>query len=239
MAEATKDGPVCLVTGVGPGTGASIVRRFAAGGYRVAMNARNAERLEAMAAEVAGTQPYPCDVADLDALVSMLDAISAEMGPIEVVVHNAVGGGWVTFLEADPDLLERNFRINTTALFYIARAVVPAMIEAGRGAIVATGNTAAHRGKAHTPIFAPSKAAQRILAQSLARDLGPKGVHVAYVTIDALIDQPRTRPMLAPDKPDEFFSKPDAIAEEIWHVVHQDRSAWSFDVEVRPYGEVW
>ncbi|MDP6705778.1 MAG: SDR family NAD(P)-dependent oxidoreductase [Alphaproteobacteria bacterium] len=239
MTDAEKDGPVCLVTGVGAGTGASTVRRFATGGYRVAMNARNAERLEAMAAEVPGTRAYPCDVADLDALVAMLDAVRDEMGPIEVVVHNAVGGGWVTFLEADPDLLERNFRINTTALFYIARAVVPAMIEAGRGAIVATGNTAAHRGKAHTPIFAPSKAAQRILAQSLDRDLGPKGVHVAYVTIDAMIDQPRTRPLLAPDKPDEFFSKPDAIAEEIWHVVHQDRSAWSFDVEVRPYGEVW
>ncbi len=239
MAAGEGTGPVCLVTGVGGGTGASVARRFARDGYRVAMNARNAERLEALAAELPGARAYPCDVSDLDALRAMLAAIAEEMDDIEVVIHNAVGGGWVTFMEVDPELLERNFQINTTALFYIARAVAPAMIAAGRGAIVATGNTAAHRGKKHTPIFAPTKAAQRILCQSLARDLGQKGVHVAYVTIDALIDQPRTRPLLAPDEPDEFFAKPSAIADEIFHVVHQDRSPWSFDVEIRPYGEVW
>ena len=113
------------------------------------------------------------------------------------------------------------------------------VLAAGKGTILVTGNTSAHRGKPHTPVFAPTKAAQRILAQSMARDLGPKGIHVAYLTVDAAIDTPWTRPRLAPDKPDDFFAKPSAIADEMFHIAHQDRSAWSFDVEVRPFHEVW
>ena len=113
------------------------------------------------------------------------------------------------------------------------------MVEAGRGAIIVTGNTAALRGIPSTAVFAPTKAVQRSLAQSLARDLGPKGVHVAYVTIDAAIDTPSTRTSLHPDKPDDFFSKPAAIAEEVFRTAHQDRSTWSFDVELRPFAETW
>ena len=110
---------------------------------------------------------------------------------------------------------------------------------AGQGAIIATGNTSAKRGKANFAYFAPTKAAQRILAQAMARDLGPQGVHVAYLIVDAAIDTPRTRPIFAPDKDDDFFCKPSAIADEIYHVAHQDPSAWSFDIEVRPYQENW
>ena len=117
--------------------------------------------------------------------------------------------------------------------------IATAMIEAGKGAIIVTGNTSAWRGKPRFSMFAPTKAAQRILAQAMARDLGPQGVHVAYVTVDAAIDTPWTRPRLYPDNPDDFFTDPDAIAEEIFHVAHQDRSAWSFDVELRPFNEDW
>jgi NAD(P)-dependent dehydrogenase (short-subunit alcohol dehydrogenase family) len=102
-----------------------------------------------------------------------------------------------------------------------------------------TGNTAATRGKAHWGYFASTKAAQRILAESIAREYGPQGIHVAYFIVDASIDTPRTRPILAPDKPDDFFAKPTAIAEEVFRVAHQDRSAWSFRVELRPFGEIW
>jgi hypothetical protein len=98
-----------------------------------------------------------------------------------------------------------------------------------------TGNTSALRGKASFAGFAPTKAAQRVLAQAMARDLGPKGVHVAYFVIDAVIDVPWTRQMYA-SKPDDFFIQPAAIADEVWHVAHQDRSAWAFDVELRPFG---
>ena len=234
-----KNGPVFLVTGLGEGTGGAAARRFSKGGYRVAMLCRSEHRLNKYEAELPGSKGYPCDVADLEHLAAIIDQIKEEMGAPEVVLHNAVGGGWAKFLEADPNLLERNFRINTTALFYLGRKVVPDMIKAGKGAILVTGNTSAHRGKPHTPVFAPTKAAQRILAQSMARDLGPKGIHVAYITVDALIDTPWTRPRLAADKPDDFFTKPSAIADEMFHIAHQDRSAWSFDVELRPFHEVW
>jgi NAD(P)-dependent dehydrogenase (short-subunit alcohol dehydrogenase family) len=112
------------------------------------------------------------------------------------------------------------------------------MIEAGRGAIVVTGNTSSIRGRANFAGLAPTKAAQRILAESMARELGPRGVHVAHVLIDAVIDLEWTRRRWA-DAPDDFFMKPSAIADEIWHVTHQDRSAWSFNVELRPFGETW
>ena len=237
MADSEK--PVFLVTGLGEGTGGAAARRFARGGYRVAMLARSEERLRRFEAELPGSRGYACDVADLELLEATAARVKAEMGPPRAVLHNAVGGGWVKFLEADPDLLERNFRINATALFHLCRAVVPDMLEAGRGVILVTGNTSAHRGKPHTPIFAPTKAAQRILCQSLAREFGPRGIHVAYVTVDALIDTPWTRPRLAPDKPDDFFTKPAAIADEMFRIAHQDRSAWSFDVELRPFHEVW
>ena len=113
------------------------------------------------------------------------------------------------------------------------------MLKAGHGAIMVTGNTSATRGKAHWGYFASTKAAQRILAESIAREYGPQGIHVAYFIVDASIDTPRTRPILAPDKPDDFFAKPTAIAEEVFRVTHQDRSAWSFRVELRPFGEKW
>ena len=144
-----------------------------------------------------------------------------------------------SFLELDPVDLEKNLRVNTTALAYLARATIPAMLKAGHGAIMVTGNTSATRGKAHWGYFASTKAAQRILAESIAREYGPQGIHVAYFIVDASIDTPRTRPILAPDKPDDFFAKPTAIAEEVFRVTHQDRSAWSFRVELRPFGENW
>ncbi len=231
--------PVALITGVGDGTGAALARRFAHGGYRVAMLARNPERLKALENEIADAKGYVCDIGDLDALMATVETVRSEMGVPSVLVHNAVSATFKTFLEADPEDLERNFRVNTTSLLYLARALAPAMVEAGHGAIVVTGNTAALRGIPSTAVFAPTKAAQRILAQSLARDLGPKGVHVAYVTIDAAIDTPWTRVPFHPDKSEDFFSHPDEIAEEVYHVAHQGRSVWSFDVELRPFGEKW
>ena len=103
---------------------------------------------------------------------------------------------------------------------------------------MASGNTSALRGKPRFSAFAPSKAAQRILCESLPRDLGPKGIHVAYLVIDAVIDLEWTRKMFSEEK-DEFFISPDAIADTAYHVAHQERSAWSFNVEVRPFGENW
>jgi short-subunit dehydrogenase len=230
--------PLALVTGVGPGAGSAMVRRFAAGGYAVAMIARTKSRLDALSAELPDARGYACDVSNTEQLHETLAQVTADLGPAEVLIHNAVGGTFGTFQEIKPESLLRNFRINTLALLELARHVAPAMIEAGRGTIIATGNTSALRGRPNFAGFAPSKAAARILLESIARDVGPKGVHVAYLLIDAVIDQDWTRAM-KPDAPDSFFIAPRAIAEEAWHIVQQDRSAWSFNVEVRPFGEAW
>lgn len=229
---------VALISGVGPGTGTALARRFAHGGYRVAMLARTAARLAALEAELPGALGVPCDVADPEAVASAVARVRGQLGEPAVLVHNAVGGAFGNFLDLDPALLERNFRINTMGLLHLARAVTPAMLAASRGAIVVTGNTSALRGKADFAMFAPSKAAQRVLAEAMARQLGPRGIHVAYLVIDAVIDVPWTRQRW-PDTPDEHFIKPVAIAEEVWHLVHQDPSAWSFLAEVRPFREIW
>ena len=233
--------PVCLVTGVGPraGTGGEIAARFASGGYQVAMLARDADNLAALEQQIEGATAFPCDVGDLDALTETNINVRDRLGEPEIVIHNALRSVRGGILELDPEDLERNFRVNTTALLYLARATIPAMLENGKGTILITGNTSATRGKTNWGFFASTKAAQRILAESIAREFGPKGIHTAYIMIDASIDTPRTRPVLAPDKPDNFFAKPKAIADEMFHITHQDKSAWSFLVELRPFGEVW
>ena len=232
------DQRVCVVTGVGPGTGSALARRFAADGYRVALLARDAARLEKLAAELDGAAAFPVDVADLDALRATLARVRAELGAPSVLLHNAVAGGFGTFETVKPEALEHRFRVNVTSLLVLAQELAPAMIEAGWGAIAVTGNTSAWRGKAAFAGFAPTKAAQRILAESLARALGPKGVHVAYVVTDAVIDVPWARKAM-PDQPDDFFIQPSGIADAVHHVVHQERSAWTFELDLRPFGESW
>jgi short-subunit dehydrogenase len=230
---------VCLVTGVGEGTGAAIARRFAKDGYRVAMLARSQERLAKLQDELGGSRAFAFDLADLDRLAEVCREVQGEMGVPDVVVHNAVRATFGTWRDAEPVELERNFRVNTTSLLTIARELAPAMVARGKGAIVVTGNTSAVRGVPRYVAFAPTKAAQRILAQALARDLGPQGIHVAYVLIDAVINVPWTREPLHSGKPEEFFSHPSEIAHEVYHVAHQGRSVWSFDVELRPFAEKW
>lgn len=230
--------PVCVISGVGPGTGSALVRRFAAGGYRVAMLARNAERLAALSRDVPSAKSYVCDVSDQAQVDAAMDQIEHDIGAPNVLIHNAVGGGWGTFMDIDPAMLNRNFQVNTMGLLYLARRAALKMVAAGKGAIIVTGNTSAQRGRANFAGFAPTKAAQRILAEAMARDLGPKGVHVAYVVIDAVIDVPWARARFK-DKPDDFFIAPADIANEAWHLANQPRSAWSFNVEIRPFGETW
>jgi NAD(P)-dependent dehydrogenase (short-subunit alcohol dehydrogenase family) len=230
--------PVCVISGVGPGTGSALARRFATGGHRVAMLARNPQRLAELERELPYSKGYACDVSDAAQVEAAADRIERDLGVPTTLVHNAVGGAFGSFLEIDPAVLNRNFQVNTMGLLYLARRLTPAMISAGSGNVIVTGNTSALRGKPSFAGFAPTKAAQRILAESMARELGPKGVHVAYIIIDAVIDVPWTRERFK-DRPDHFFIKPGTIAEEVWHLTQQNRSGWSFNVELRPYGETW
>lgn len=238
MTSPSSQKKTLLLTGVGPGTGLAIAKKFTAEGYQVAMIARLEERLKGYEAEITGSRAYPCDVADADALLATIAQVKADMGAPNVVIHNAVGGSFGNFLEEKPEVLETNFKINTMALYHLAQTCVPDMVEAGHGAILATGNTSAFRGKERFAAFAPTKAAQRILLESIARTVGPQGVHAAYVAIDAVIDVFWARDAF-PDKGDDFFAKPDDIAGEVYHIAHQPKSTWSFEHTIRPFGENW
>ncbi len=229
---------VALVAGVGRGTGGAVARRFAAGGYRVALVARSEPRLKEFEAELEGSLALACDITDPAALDDMLAKCRTDLGEPDVVIHNAARGVWGSFLEIDPAEVEQNFTVNTMSLLHLARAVAPAMIERGSGALMVTGNTSALRGVPNFSGFAPTKAAQRILAEAMARELGPQGVHVAYIVIDAIIDLRWTRRQF-PDLPEERFAQPDDIAETVYQVAHQPKTAWSFNVEVRPAAEIW
>ncbi len=231
--------PVCLVTGVGAGTGTAIVERFVEGGYRVAMLARTKERLDALAEKHPGSAyAFTCDVANPNELSNAVSSVQQKLGSPKVVIHNAVGGAFGNYLEIDRETLDQNFRINTLALLQLAQLTTPFMIEKGGGAIICTGNTSAYRGKERFAPFAPTKAAQRILLESIARYAGPKKVHAAYLAIDAIIDMPWARETFT-DKPDDFFCKPADIAEECYHLAHQRPSAWSSEVVIRPFCETW
>jgi len=229
---------LCLVTGVGPGTGTSVVKRFAIAGYKVAMLSRSEERLLNLQAEIPNTVAYPCDVSNEQQMLDVINKVKKDLGVPDVLVHNAVKGGRGNFLEIKPKDLLKNFEVNTMGLLYLARGFAQEMIDRGNGSIIVTGNTSARRGKPWFATTAPTKAAQRILAESIAREIGPKGIHVSYILIDAAIDVPWTREAW-PEKPDDFFMKPDSIADEIFHITNQDKSAWTFDVEIRPFAEPW
>ncbi len=155
--------PVCVVSGVGPGTGSPLVRRFAAGGYRVAMLAREAKRLADLAKDVATAKAYVCDVSDPSQVDASMDMIERELGVPAVLIHNAVGGGWGNFMDIDPAMPNRNFQVNTMGLLYLARRVAPEMVASGQGAIIVTGNTSAHRGRANYAGFALQRQARRLL----------------------------------------------------------------------------
>jgi NAD(P)-dependent dehydrogenase (short-subunit alcohol dehydrogenase family) len=230
--------PVCAVVGVGPGNGAAIARRFHAEGHAVALVARSTELTSALAKELDGARAYACDVADEASVVQTFSAIASEMGPVEVLVYNAGSGVWGTIEDISSEDFERSFRVNAFGAFVASKQVIGAMKRAGRGSIVFIGATASRRGNVKTAAFAPAKAAQRSLAESLARYLWPAGIHVAVVILDGVVDLARTRKMM-PDKPDSFFVKPEEIAESVWQITQQKRSVWSFEVEARPFGESW
>jgi NAD(P)-dependent dehydrogenase (short-subunit alcohol dehydrogenase family) len=230
--------PVCAIVGVGPGNGAALARRFHAAGYAVALLARSAELTSALAAELPGARAYACDVGDEPSVERAFSAIASEMGPVEVLVYNAGSGVWGTIEDVSSEAFAQAWRVNALGAFVTSKQVIGPMKRAGRGSIVFIGATASRRGNVKTAAFAPAKAAQRSLAESMARHLWPSGIHVALVVIDGVVDLPGTRKMM-PGKPDSFFVSPDELAESVWQVTQQKRSVWSFEVEARPFGETW
>lgn len=228
----------CVVVGVGPGNGESLTRTFGEGGYQVAMLTRTEQTLRDYEQKFDFASGYACDVTDADTLTATLHQVAEEMDGIDVLVWNAGSGVWGGLEEVDPADFEQTWRVNTLGLFNAAKAVVPAMADNGGGALAVIGAGAAWRGRPNTVAFAAAKASQRSVAQSVAREYGAKGVHVSYCVIDGVIDIPATRERMS-DKPDEFFLKPDDIAQTVYDVCHQPRSAWTFEYDVRPFVEDW
>jgi NADP-dependent 3-hydroxy acid dehydrogenase YdfG len=228
---------VAAIVGIGPGNGAAFARKFGQD-HAVALLSRSTDFSNRLASELTNAKAYACDVADGDALTSALTQAAADLGPIDTLIYNAGSGSWGSVEDITADQFETSWRINTLGFFNAARAVIPGMKARNSGAIIAIGATASRRGAVMTAAFAPAKAAQRSLAESMAKHLGPAGIHVALIIIDGAVDLPGTRERM-PDKSDDFFVKPADVAETAFWLAHQPRSAWSFEVEARPFGEKW
>lgn len=236
MAE-SKTRPVAVVVGVGPGLGAALARRFARE-YAVAMVARKADYLRTLATEIrqnGGTAlEAQADAADHAQTAAAFRSIREQLGEVDVLLYNAGAGPFGNIDEVSPEQFENCLRINALGAFVCAKQCVPAMTARGRGAILITGATAGVKAGARSVAFGPANFAKRGLAQSLARDLGPKGIHVAWINIDGVIDLPNRS---IPNMKKEDMLSPDAIAETYWHIAHQDRSAWTMETELRPFRE--
>lgn len=230
--------PVCAVVGVGPGNGAAFARKFTKEGYQVALLARNKEYLTKLSSELDGSKPCLCDVKSVETLRSTFSAIKNDMGPVSVLIWNAGSGVFATVDETTITDFENSWRINTLGLLAATQLILPDMRVAGKGSIIITGATASLRGGVKSTSFASAKAAQRNLAQSIAKQVGPDGIHVSYVIIDGVVDLPKTREHFR-DAVEDSLMKPDDIAETYYNLTQQKRSAWTFEADLRPYTEKW
>jgi NAD(P)-dependent dehydrogenase (short-subunit alcohol dehydrogenase family) len=224
MARSSKS--VAIVVGVGPGLGAALVRRFAKEGVAVALAARQGDRLASLAKETGG-RAYGCDATVETAVGDLFAAVERDLGQPELVVFNA--GGYVRkpIVELSVGDVENTWRSNCLGGFLVGRAAAQAMLSAGRGTIIFTGATAAMRGGVNFAAFAMGKFGLRALAQSMARELGPKGIHVAHTIIDGGIGENAEATKLAPS----------AIADAYWHLHRQAKSAWTQELDLRPWAE--
>ncbi len=235
--EGCVDGKVAAVVGVGPGLGTAISRRFAREGFSVGLMARSEESLSAAREEVENAGAKALAVAanatDPASVARAFDEVRDELGDPEVFVYNAgvfqMGG----ILELTPELFDDCFRANCSGAFYGAQQVLPAMLEKGRGTVILTGATAALRGSANFAALATGKFGLRALAQTMAREFGPQGIHVAHVVIDGQIDTPRVREM-SPEREEHTMLSPDAIAESYWQLHAQHPTAWTLELDLRP-----
>jgi len=235
---------VALVAGVGDGLGGAVARRFARGGHPTVLVARSADRLARIADQiaVAGGRgiAYVADLREESAVTKLFDDVEAEIGAIEVAVFNAGANYRASILDTPADMFEKVWRLGCYAGFLVGREAARHMAPRGQGTILFTGATASLRGSSQFAAFAAAKGGVRQVAQSMARELGPQGIHVASVIIDGMIDSQRVRerfPERAAQLPPEGMLKPDDIAEIYWQLHQQPRSTWSFEADLRPWAE--
>lgn len=231
------NGRVAAVLGVGPGLGSAVARRFAGEGFDIALMARTEESVAPVRDEIqAGggkAMAVSTDATDPDSVAAAFGRVRGELGDPEVFVYNAGAFQMGGILELSSAQFDDCFKANCAGAFYSAQQVLPVMVEAGRGTILLTGASASLRGKARFSALAVGKFGLRALAQSMAREFGPQGIHVAHVIIDGQINTPRMREMF-PDREDRTMLSSEAIAETYWQLHSQDRTAWTLELDLRP-----
>jgi len=222
-----------LIVGAGPGISASLARGLAALDVKVGIAARDIEKLSALAAETRAAT-FAVDAADTTAVARLFEDVDKRLGDPDIVVYNASARAHGPIVEIDPAAVQKAIAITAFGGFLVVQQAARRMVPRGRGAVLLTGATASVKGFALSSAFAMGKFALRGLAQSAARELGPKGIHVAHFVIDGGVRSAR-RPDSA-DKPDSTLD-PDGIAQTYIDVLRQPRSAWSLEVELRPWVE--
>ena len=233
--RASPSPEVAVIAGVGPGLGAALARRFAREGCRVALLARSKDYLDELAAELnretgqSVALALPCDLGDAGQISAAFDAVRAQLGPVDLLVNHAAGGGPARagLLDLEVNDFEQAWRIGVLSALLCSREAARDMLADGRGGtILFTGATSSIRGA--TLAFSSAKFAARGLAQSIGRELWPQGIHVAHVIIDGVIGEEQT------DDDDEPLMRPDAIAQTYWLLARQERSAWTWELDLRP-----
>ena len=203
---------LCVITGVGPGVGRALVESFCEAGYDGAMLARSEERLETLQAQHQSAHAYACDVSDEAQVNKVATQILSEQGTPDVVIHNAIAGRMGSFLEVPAEEFARNYQVNTMGLVYLAKALMPSMMQAGRGMLMVTGSKYAHEASGRMVTFAVAKSSQRLFLESVAPELKESGIDTSYVIIDGVVDSESMRGYF-PNEADDFFLQPDAIAQ--------------------------
>jgi NAD(P)-dependent dehydrogenase (short-subunit alcohol dehydrogenase family) len=218
-----------VIIGVGPGLGAALVERCAREGLAVSAGARNAERLRALLdqRDLKDVAAAPCDVTDQASVDDLFASAISVHGTPSLVVFNASGYARGSILDLNASQMEAAWRVGCLGGFHVGQAAARAMVPHGRGSIIFTGATASLRGSANFAPFAVAKFGLRALTQSLARELGPKGIHVAHTLIDGQIG----------DDPNDAKLRPAEIADAYWHLHRQQRSAWTQELDLRPWVE--
>jgi NAD(P)-dependent dehydrogenase (short-subunit alcohol dehydrogenase family) len=246
MATDSPPNPVALVIGAGDSTGGAIARRFAAGGLTACMTRRSADKLEPLIQQIqaAGGRAhgFGSDARKEEEVIALVERIEREIGPIEVLVFNIGANVPSSILDETARKYFKVWEMACFGGFLNGREVARRMAARQRGTIIFTGATASLRGSAHFAAFAGAKHALRALAQSMARELGPLGIHVAHVVVDGAIDTEFIRsnfPERYATKAEDGILDPDHIAENYWHLHRQPRDAWTFELDLRPWNERW
>lgn len=226
-----------VIAGVGPGLGESIARTFVNEGCQVGLFARTEDYLDELSTDLGESAlAVPTDITDPKEVVSGFQAVREAFGPVDILINHASGGAWAGLQEISPAEFEAAWRVSAKGALLCSQEAVADMQSGSGGTIIFTGATSAIRGRGGAIGFSAAKFAVRGMAESMARELGSDGIHVAHVVIDGQIDTPDIEE-LYPDRDEETFLDPEAIAESYWHLVTQDRSAWTLELDLRPHLE--